>query len=113
MNPYLVLDLPLDAGDTEVRAAYQNLLRRYPPELRPAQFQLVQEAYEKLRTANDRWQWRLLHLSDDVSGPLDGLEAFARLPGRLRPPGASRFLEFLKACGESAARPHNSRAADH
>ena len=62
MNPYLVLDLPLEAGDAEVRAAYQDLLRRYPPELRPEGFQLVQEAYEKLRTGRDRWQWRLLHV---------------------------------------------------
>lgn len=106
MNPYLVLDLPLDAGDAGVRAAYQQLLRRYPPESRPEQFQLIQEAYEKLRTGRDRWRWRLLHLKDDVSGPLEGLEAFAKLPGRLRPPGASPFRDFLKACGDSAARTH-------
>jgi DnaJ-class molecular chaperone len=104
MNPYLVLDLPLDAGDADVRAAYQELLRRYSPERRPEQFQIIQEAYEKLRTAHDRWQWRLLHLKDEGSGPLDALENFARLPGGMRPPGAAEFHKFLKACGNAAAR---------
>ena len=59
MNPFLVLNLPLGATDADVRAAYQSLLRRFPPERRPEKFQIIQEAYQSLRTERERWNWRL------------------------------------------------------
>jgi len=104
MNPYLVLDLPPDAGDGDVRSAYQRLLRKYPPEHRPEQFQKIQEAYGLLRTSRERWRWKLLHLQDQRSGPVEALEEFARLPARMRPPGAKPFLALLKSCAAAAAR---------
>jgi hypothetical protein len=104
MNPYLVLDLPLDADDAAVRAAYQRLLRKYPPEHRPEQFQMIQESYGQLRTTHDRWKWRLLHLENERRGPLEALEGFARLPDRMRPPGAKPFRALLKSCAAAALR---------
>ncbi len=104
MNPYLVLDLPSDADDSAVRSAYQRLLRKYPPEHRPEQFQLIQEAYSQLRTSRDRWRWQLLHLKNERSSPVEALEEFARLPGRLQPPGAKPFQALLKSCSAAAAR---------
>jgi hypothetical protein len=104
MNPFLVLDVPTTASDEEVRAAYQRLLRRFPPEHRPAQFQLIQESYQALRTERDRWRWRLLHLADSHEGPLEVLADFVRLPGRARPPGAPAFRTFLRGCAAAAKR---------
>ena len=106
MNPFLILDLPLDTDAAEVRAAYQKLLRRYPPETMPEKFQLIQGAYETLRTERDRWQWRLFHDKDEASGPLEALRSFSRLPDRMKPPGAKPFRTFLQACGEAAATAH-------
>ena len=110
MDPFLVLNVGLDASDAEVRAAYQALLRRFPPEQRPQQFQQVQEAYQALRTEPERWRWRLLHLEDDHDGPLEALENFARLPGRMRPPGATALRDLVRGCSavvlrEQAAAP--------
>jgi len=104
MNPYLVLDLPPAAGDADVRSAYQRLLRKYPPENRPEQFQKIQEAYGLLRTSRDRWRWKLLHLNDHRTAPVEALEEFARLPARMTPPGAKPFLAFLKSCAAAAGR---------
>jgi len=104
MNPFLVLDVPLDVSDDGVRAAYQALLRRYPPEHRPERFQQIQEAYQKLRTARDRCRWCLLHQDDGHDGPLDALEKFARLPGRMRLPGAAALRVFMRGCGATALR---------
>lgn len=104
MNPFLVLDIPPGATDAEVRSAYQALLRRFTPEHRPRQFQLIQEAYQALRTERERWRWRLLHLNGDNDGPLEAVENFARLPGRLRPPGAPALRDLLRACGAAAMR---------
>lgn len=104
MNPFLVLDLPTTASDQEVRAAYQQLLRRFPPEHRPTEFQLIQEAYQVLRTERDRWAWRLLHLRAVEEDPLEVVEQFARLPGRAKPPGAAAFRTFLRGCANAARR---------
>ncbi len=104
MNPFLVLDVPVDATDEQVRAAYQNLLRRYPPERRPGEFQTIQEAYQATRTAADRHHWLLFHLPTERIGPLEALENFARLPGRMKPPGAAAFRSFLRGCANAALR---------
>lgn len=104
MNPFLILDVPVTATDDEVRTAYQNLLRRFTPEQRPDEFQLIQEAYQALRTGRDRWRWRLFHLPGERSGPKEALDAFARIPGRARPPGAAAFRSFLGACAAAASR---------
>jgi curved DNA-binding protein CbpA len=108
MNPFLVLDVPLDASDADVRAAYQSLLRRFPPERRPERFQIIQEAYQTLRTERDRWNWRLLHLGGEHDGPLEALEDFARLPGRMRAPGAALFRSFLRSCAGAAKREQSA-----
>ena len=104
MNPFLVLDVPSNVSDDGVRAAYQTLLRRYPPERSPEQFQQIQEAYQTLRTARERWSWRLLHLESDSEGPLDAMEKFVRLPGRMRPPGASALRGLVRSCAAAAMR---------
>jgi len=108
MNPFLVLDVPVGVSDDEVRAAYQSLLRRFPPEHHPDEFQLIQEAYQSLRTARDRWRWRLLHLENGHDGPLEALERFARLPGRLHPPGAPAFRRLLRSCAAAALREQSA-----
>ncbi|MEO0017938.1 MAG: hypothetical protein RLZZ522_1221 [Verrucomicrobiota bacterium] len=104
MNPFLVLAVPTTASDAEVRAAYQQLLRRFPPEQRPTQFQQIQEAYQTLRTERDRWRWRLLHLPTATAEPLDVVAEFAHLPGRAVPPGAAAFKTFLRGCAAAARR---------
>lgn len=108
MNPFLVLDVAVDATDAEVRAAYQKLLHRFSPERRPDEFQMVQEAYEKLRTVSARWEWRLLHLEDGNIGPLAAMDQFAAMPGRRRPPGAAAMRSFLRSCGTAAMREHSA-----
>jgi hypothetical protein len=104
LNPFLVLDVPTTASDEEVRAAYQRLLRRFPPEHRPEQFQLIQESYQLLRTERDRWRWRLLDLPNSHDGPVEVLAQFVRLPGRAKPPGAAAFNTFLRGCAAAAKR---------
>jgi hypothetical protein len=46
----------------------------------------------------------LLHLDNGHDGPLEALEKFARLPGRMRPPGASALRAFMRGCAAAALR---------
>jgi curved DNA-binding protein CbpA len=49
-DPYAVLGLLRGATEREVKRAYFELVRAYPPEEQPDAFKLIRAAYEKLRT---------------------------------------------------------------
>ncbi|MBN1179383.1 MAG: J domain-containing protein [Anaerolineae bacterium] len=51
-DPYAVLGLARGASPGEVRQAYFDLVREYPPEHHPDTFKAIRAAYEKLRTAD-------------------------------------------------------------
>jgi curved DNA-binding protein CbpA len=51
-DPYAVLGLVRGASPREIKRAYFDLVRQYPPEQHPDAFKLIRAAYEKLRTAD-------------------------------------------------------------
>ncbi len=98
MNPFLVLNVPLEATDAQVRAAWQAGVQKYSPESDPDRFQAIQEAWQQLKDERARWKARTLLPVSDGAGPLDALVNFARLPGRFSPPGLPAFRSWLQAC---------------
>lgn len=59
-DPYAVLGLVRGASPREIKRAYFDLVRQYPPEEQPDTFKLIRAAYEKLRTAEARAETDLL-----------------------------------------------------
>ncbi len=53
-DPYAVLGLPQGASLREVKRAYFDLVRQYPPEEQPDAFKVIRAAYEKLRTPDNK-----------------------------------------------------------
>lgn len=53
-DPYTVLGLPRRSGPREIKRAYFELVRQYPPETQPNEFKLVRAAYEKLQSDQAR-----------------------------------------------------------
>lgn len=104
MNPFLVLGVTASCTDEEVRAAYHRLLREFPPEKFPIEFQQIHEAATALRTERKRWHCHLLHQPKETQSPLEALEAFARLPGRSRPSGFAAFKSLLRASASAARK---------
>ena len=51
-DPYAVLGLIRGASAREIKRAYFDLVRQYPPEQQPDTFKLIRSAYEKLRTVD-------------------------------------------------------------
>ncbi len=49
-DPYAVLGLIRGASQREVKRAYFQLVRQYPPEESPDAFKVIRSAYERLRT---------------------------------------------------------------
>lgn len=100
MNPYAVLNLPQNCTDADVRNAYQNLLRIYPPEKHPNEFSKIAEAAKLLKTKPDRCRWILTSLSKDDS-PEETLEDFASYPNRKGSPGMKNFRSILQICNSA------------
>jgi len=67
-DPYLILGLLEQktngtVDDAAVKAAYLQLLRRYPPEREPLHFQRIRKAYEQLETRQKRVRYALFDLT--------------------------------------------------
>lgn len=74
LDPYAVLGLPRSANDGEVKRAYFQMVRQFPPEKEPERFQEIRTAYDRIRTRERRDQTDLFLLQS----PPD-------LPNRRRP----------------------------
>jgi len=103
MNPFTILGLPFDCSDEEVRTAYRTLLKRYTPEHHPDRFQMIQQAYERIRTETDRWNVFLDLPSQENLPAQEVLERFCQIPQQMKPPGAPAFQAFLKGCADSTS----------
>ncbi len=51
---FLTLGLDTDASDDEIRKRYLELIRRHTPEKDPARFQVIADAYEKIKDRRTR-----------------------------------------------------------
>ena len=70
-NPQNILGVPRDAGPGEIRTAYLNKIKEYPPEKFPAEFERVRDAYTMLSDA--RYRTRLMLRSADPEASMETL----------------------------------------
>jgi curved DNA-binding protein CbpA len=71
-DPHEVLGLPADAGETDLRRRYLELVREFPPDRAAERFAQIRAAYEELRDPKRRLESRLFE-----PGRGDSLEALA------------------------------------
>src|ERR1700683_1959658 len=67
-DPFAVLGVGPQADNEEIRAAYLALVKQYPPDRSPEQFERVRDAYEALRDPRRRARYMLF--SGDPDAPL-------------------------------------------
>ena len=66
-NPQSILDVPQDADPGEIRTAYLNKIKEYPPEKFPAEFERVRDAYAILSDAHYRTRMILQSANPEAS----------------------------------------------
>lgn len=99
MYPFAVLDVPEDATDAQVEAAYHALLRLHPPDRDPERFRLLRQAYEALRTARGRGDARLFHFDARGTALTEDFPTWAEgRPRRRLDPNA--LAELLRKGGQ-------------
>ena len=66
-TPQNILGVPQDAGPDQIRKAYLNKIKNYPPEKFPAEFEQVRDAYTMLSDARYRTRLMLRSADPEVS----------------------------------------------
>ena len=104
MNPYLVLDVPLNADDQTIRQAYLKAVKGSPPEAAPERFQAVRQAYEKIKDQVGRHRYVLLDEDCPGRSPLDALARYASHRRPFDPLPFAAMKEFLVAVAKPGAK---------
>ncbi len=60
-TPFEILETPEDSDDKSIKKAYLQMVKRYPPERFPAEFQRVRVAYERVKTLKDRLRFAVFN----------------------------------------------------
>jgi curved DNA-binding protein CbpA len=74
-DPFLVLNVPMDADDAAIHSAYLNALKSCPPERDVKRFEAIRAAYESIRDKRSRLAYMLLN--ENIPNRLDLLDKAA------------------------------------
>ncbi|MGH8559839.1 MAG: J domain-containing protein [Methylococcales bacterium] len=95
INPFELLKVSESASDEEVRAAYLARVREFPPERAPKQFQVIREAYDRIKTEKARIAYLYLDNPEIES------EAIRRVLLGSQSPGRPDELQFKKMLSDT------------
>jgi curved DNA-binding protein CbpA len=98
MNPYLLLRLSPEAVDAEIRRAYLEAIREFPPEREPEQFQAISQAYEKIRDERSRLNYVLFSRESSGGTPYEVFLKFCAASGKKKPLDFERMKTLLRSC---------------
>ncbi|MBF0243459.1 MAG: DnaJ domain-containing protein [Desulfamplus sp.] len=66
LKSLLILDLPIDSSDQEIRKRYLELVKQFTPEKNPSQFRKITDAYEAVKDQRNRVKSRLFSALQDM-----------------------------------------------
>lgn len=101
MNPYLVLNVPRDAEDRAIRKAYLDAIKNATPESDPKRFQMLTEAYERIKDESQRHEYLLFHRVAAGQSPLDALLRTAAILPPPKPLSFETLKEHCRTCAKS------------
>jgi curved DNA-binding protein CbpA len=98
MNPYLILRVPPSAGDAEIRRAYLDAIRKFPPESEPERFQTISHAYEQIRDEKSRINYLLFDRASPSATPFEVFLKFCAAASVEKPLDFEAMKAFLRSC---------------
>lgn len=101
MNPYLVLGVPREADDPQIRRAYLEAVKQATPETHPVRFKEIAAAYEKIKDEASRCRYELFDTECPGESPLEVFLRHARLTARAAPLQVEAMRELLRACAKT------------
>ncbi|PKM10800.1 MAG: molecular chaperone DnaJ [Gammaproteobacteria bacterium HGW-Gammaproteobacteria-3] len=108
-TPYEILDVAAHADDSEIKRAYLQKVKDYPPDREPRQFQAIRQAYEAIKDRKSRMSHDLFTLpAIDFDTLLDQALADAQL----KPLNDKQFNALLRASLEDKTFVNGSAPVD-
>jgi len=98
MNPYLILRVRPDAGDAEIRRAYLDAIRKFPPEREPERFQVISHAYGQIRDEKSRLNYLLFDRASSGATPFEAFEKYCAASPVGKPLDFEAMKAFLRSC---------------
>jgi curved DNA-binding protein CbpA len=108
-DPFLVLGLPRDAGEAEVRSRYLELVKHFPPDREPQKFREIRAAFEACKDPLAIARRLIRPPDEEVPQWTPAIEAQKRNPPRLSPAFllslGNRSPDDLRSTTAGAAEP--------
>jgi curved DNA-binding protein CbpA len=98
MNPYLILRVSPRASDAEIRRAYLEGIRKFPPEREPERFQAISRAYEQIRDERSRLNYLLFDRTPSGATPSEVFVEFCAAGPVEKPLDFEAMKAFLRSC---------------
>jgi DnaJ-class molecular chaperone len=97
-NPYLILRVTRDSTDVEIRRAYLDGVREFPPETAPERFQAISHAYELIRDETARMQCYLFNNELPGATPVETFTNYCAAAPVPKPLPFEEMKAFLRSC---------------
>lgn len=102
MNPYTVLNVPLDADDRTIRQAYLEAVKVDSPETSPDRFREIREAYDSIRTESLRYDYHLKWRKNCGDSPVDAFLLYLnRHRASTKPVPFPEMKSYLRSCAKA------------
>ena len=98
MNPYLILRVRPGDGDGEIRRAYLDAVRKFPPEREPERFQAISHAYDQIRDEKSRLNYLLFDHAPSSATPSEAFDKFCAAAPVGKPLDFEAMKAFLRSC---------------
>lgn len=102
MTPFEILDVATTASDADIKQAYLQKIRDYPPEHAPQQFQRIRAAFEQIQTQRKRLEYQLFYTHQPSVSELIGHLFQQR--GAVQRPDKNSFRQALLASIQAKQR---------
>jgi len=108
-NPYKVLEVHVNANDEEIRKAWLEKVKQFPPDRFPEKFKDIREAYERIENRTRRLRYFLFSTDLYIDSPFEALIQEIECPAKRKPPSNADFQDILgktfdELCSKSVHR---------